>query len=170
MQETLQELCTEKTDCTCNQVSSSFVQFPPENQTKPRKKELGRDPQKVSLSRGQYRIKIYINQTATAAVRQNLETIVEQEGEYKRVWIYKISSYPVNSQGLHLVTFVFRVIDNPVFLPLLIGALTAAAAGAAAYASLADNTIEVFDEVGDMLRNAGLFLIAAGAVYLVAKR
>lgn len=114
------------------------------------------------LSRGQYRLQLRVmfdeppGESATEAqfLQQGMFRIAT-EAELKRIYIFKADVMPPQDNGEQLVTAIFRVVDNPIWLPSIIATLGAVIGGTVVYSSL--DAVEGYTEGGqDILRSLSL--------------
>ena len=78
------------------------------------------------LERGQYRIELTVpwESDKSLFLRDQFKAI-EQDGEFKRIYIHKLSVVPTGERGangekLAKMTVVFRAVDNPIWVPAAI--------------------------------------------------
>lgn len=130
----------------------------------------------VELRRGQYRFSSVVEYDtehmgepiAPMSVRDTLVAVPVDEGmpggEYKRIWIYKLDRVPISS-GKASVTGVIRVLDNPLLLAAVVGAVVATLGGVLVYTGV--DKVESFAEKSlTVLEYAAIGATIAAAVVL----
>lgn len=137
--------------------------------------------EKVSLSRGQYRIRARMRfeeppgqgDTEPQYIKPGwfrLNPSIEGEGakELKRIYVHKFDLMPPDAENLQEVTAIIRIVDNPIWIPALLLGLGAVAGGVLSY-SVIDGVDTYAEEGRDLINSIALISGALGIAWYLFK-